>query len=312
MPKKTTRILLLENNLADAGFIRDALSELDESRQGNNWLNPYELCDAESLEEALALLSEISFEAILFNPWLEDSSGLATLQRLKAASPNSALIVLLNLEDPNLTVRMVQEGAQDVLVKHEVDCTPLGRAIRCAMERVRISSGLRRMSMRDELTGMLNYTGFLQIGDPYANIIRSRSEPSLCSIIKIGNLEAIADLYGRHEQDWLLLELGEFLRPLHSRIDVSSHLGDGSFALLYPVREQQVVQQQLNRLPALLSAKAKSRGAGFDVQIQIGTAPLDGSTSWSLELAMDHADEALWENGPDRENCRQETTSLIQ
>ena len=47
MRKKYTRILLLEDNLADASFLRDALGELEELQNGNTWLSPFELCDSE-------------------------------------------------------------------------------------------------------------------------------------------------------------------------------------------------------------------------------------------------------------------------
>ena len=181
MRKKHTRILLLEDNLADAGFVREALGELEEIQNGNAWLSPFELCDAETLEEALQLLKDISFDVILADLWTPDSGGLATFQRLKAAAPQTPLIVLMNTEDPGLTVRLMQEGAQDVLVKHEVDCTPLGRALRCAIERNRISSGLRRLSVRDELTGLLNFTGFLQLGEPYCRLLRRKTGQGLRS-----------------------------------------------------------------------------------------------------------------------------------
>jgi GGDEF domain-containing protein len=178
---------------------------------------------------------------------------------------------------------------------------------------VRIANGLRRLSMRDELTGLLNYTGFLQIGEPYTQIIRSRQDAAACTILRVGNLAAIAELSGRHEQDWLLLELAECLRPLTPRLDIAAHCGDGSFSLLYAERERATVSVYLNQLPALLTAKARQqRGAAFDVQIQLGTAALDASTFWSLERAMELAEERLWENKPDPAPCPTEIPSLIQ
>ncbi len=311
MRKKHTRILLLEDNLADAGFVREALGELEEIQNGNAWLSPFELCDAETLKEALQLLKDISFDVILADLWTPDSGGLATFQRLKAAAPQTPLIVLMNTEDPGLTVRLMQEGAQDVLVKHEVDCTPLGRALRCAIERNRISSGLRRLSVRDELTGLLNFTGFLQLGEPYCRLLRRKSRAS-CAYLQLANLDALGELAGRHEQEWLLVEIAEMFRVFASEVDLMAYFGGGRFAVLSPDRCGVSLDSALRLLAIEIGTKALARGTGVELQMQISAVELGEGNAWSLDLMLDQVEEGLWENRPFENACETEIQTLIQ
>lgn len=315
MRKKYTRILLLEDNLADASFLRDALGELEELQNGNTWLSPFELCDAETLEEALLLLKDISFDAILADLWVGDSSGIATYQRLKAAAPHAPVIVLLNAEDATLTVRLMQEGAQDVLVKHEVDCTPLGRAIRCAMERNRIANGLRRMSVRDELTGLLNFTGFLQLGEPYCRLLRRRGTtvPSAaCAYFQLTNLDAVGEICGRHEQEWLLVELGEAMRAFSSEVDLTAYFGGGRFAVLSPDRCSISLHTALRKVANDIGLKAVARGSSVKLQITISSVELGESNGWHLDSLLDEVEAGLWENKPFENVCETEAQTLIQ
>lgn len=313
MRKKYTRILLLEDNMADAGFLREALGELEELHNGGAWLSPYELCDAETLEEALALLRDVSFDVILADLWVPDSSGLATFQRLKAAAPQTPLVALLAAEDPALTVRLAQEGAQEVLVKHEVDCTPFGRAIRCAIERNRIATGLRRLSVRDELTGLLNFTGFVQLGEPYCRLLRRRgASQAACGFLQITNLDAVAELAGRHEEEWLLVELGELLRNLAVDVDVTAYFGGGRFAMLSPERCAVVLHSTLRQAGQEVSTKALLRGTPVELQIQVSAVELGEENDWQLEVLLDQVEEGLWENKPFETPCESEAQVLIQ
>ena len=314
MRKKYTRILLLEDNLADAGFLREALGELEELHNGNTWLSPFELCDAESLEEALLLLKDISFDAILADLWTQDSSGIATFQRLKAAAPQTPVIAMLGSEDSALTVRLMQEGAQDVLVKHEVDCTPLGRSIRCAIERNRIASGLRRMSVRDELTGLLNFTGFVQLGEPYCRLLRRRgttAPAAACAFLQITNLDAVTELGGRHEEEWLLVEIGEILRNFSSDVDLSAYFGGGRFAILSPDRCGISLYGGLHNLAKDIAKKAISRGTPVELQVQISAIELGEDNGWQLETLLDQVEEGLWDNRRFENPCEIEAQALL-
>src|SRR6185369_12177898 len=75
---------------------------------------------------------------------LPDSHGLETFTRLHARTPQIPIIVLSGLNDTNIAVDAVHAGAQDFLVKGQVNGHLLVRAMRYAIERKRMTEQLHR------------------------------------------------------------------------------------------------------------------------------------------------------------------------
>jgi DNA-binding NarL/FixJ family response regulator len=315
MPKKITRILLLEDHLADAAFLREALNELEELHQGHTWLSPFEIIDAETLEEARALLAEVPIDVVLADLWLPDSQGMATFQHLRAAAPAAPILVLLGADDPTLTVTLIQAGAQDVLVKHEVDCMPLGRSLRCAMERNRIASGLRRLSTRDELSGLPNAAGLVQLGDGLCRLLRHLPADSLrasCGLLEVSNLPAIAEISGAHEEEWLIVELSELLKSQAADADVLAYSARGRFHLFSPNRSAHQLQPVLNQCARRVAQKAEARGLNIELQFRTTAAELGPAHGFQFELLLDDLDASLWDNSPLGPLCEADTHTMIQ
>ena len=82
-------------------------------------------------------------------------------------------MVLADEPDENLANRLLREGAQDVLLKSELECAPLARAIRYAIERQRRASAARASAFVDHLTGVLTRDAFLNVRLPTAARVES-------------------------------------------------------------------------------------------------------------------------------------------
>ena len=90
------------------------------------------------LADALDCLRRDTFDAILLNLSLPDSPALLdSFLDVNACAEGAPILVLADEPDENLANRLLREGAQDVLVKAEMECAPLARAIRYAIERQR-------------------------------------------------------------------------------------------------------------------------------------------------------------------------------
>jgi len=96
-----------------------------------------------NLAEAKAALRESRFDLVFADLNLPDSRGLQTLHALQEVSPDSTFILLTGLEDANLGAQAVQSGAQDYLVKGQVDGRIMGRSIRHSLERKASERALR-------------------------------------------------------------------------------------------------------------------------------------------------------------------------
>ena len=121
------KILLIEDNLGDARFLREALADAAGAS--------FELEHVNELSVALGRLSQGGIDVVLLDLSLPDSVGLETFAKTHAAAPEVPMIVLSGQDDESLAIQTVHEGAQDYLVKGQVDGRLLARSIRYAIER---------------------------------------------------------------------------------------------------------------------------------------------------------------------------------
>ncbi len=127
MMDKPIEVLLVEDNPGDARLIKEFLSDAGGTA--------FEIEVAQKLSHGLGALSEKKFDVILLDLSLPDSSGLETVAKALSYAQQTAIIVLTGLDDEKLAVDAVRKGAQDYLVKGQIDTDLLSRAIRYAIER---------------------------------------------------------------------------------------------------------------------------------------------------------------------------------
>jgi diguanylate cyclase (GGDEF)-like protein/PAS domain S-box-containing protein len=100
------------------------------------------------LTPALERAREHRFDVILVDLNLPDGAGIEVCQRMRAATSHTPMIVLTNQTSVELGTKALREGAQDYLIKREVDSKLLSRAIRYAIERNRAERALRESEQR--------------------------------------------------------------------------------------------------------------------------------------------------------------------
>ncbi len=127
MNEKYIKVLLIEDNPGDARLISEMLAEA----RGVN----FDLECTNRLSPGLKRIGAGGIDVILSDLSLPDSQGLDTFAEVNAQAPSLPIIVLSGLDDEELAVKAVQEGAQDYLVKGQVDSSLLVRSIRYAIER---------------------------------------------------------------------------------------------------------------------------------------------------------------------------------
>lgn len=133
---ETIRVLLIEDNPGDARLIREILARARSAQ--------FELERVERLSDALERLNTGGIQAILLDLTLPDSSGLNTFFRVHAHAPHIPITVLSGFADEAVAIRAVREGAQDYLVKGQVDRNLLVRTLLYAIERKRSEEALQR------------------------------------------------------------------------------------------------------------------------------------------------------------------------
>jgi serine phosphatase RsbU (regulator of sigma subunit) len=131
-------VLLVEDDSGDAFIVKELLAESGEAGAG------IELRWARSIAEAGTMLRP-DVRCVLLDLGLPDAEGMSGLQQVLAMAPHVAVIVLTGFADAPRGVAAVATGAQDYLIKHEVDGPLLARSIRYAVERKRADESQRRL-----------------------------------------------------------------------------------------------------------------------------------------------------------------------
>ena len=139
MNEATAAVLLVEDSQSDAVLLQESL--LEGSGQGHSG---FRFTLAESWAEAAALLQKRSFDVLLLDLSLPDSSGRETFVRARAAAPHLPIVVLTGEADEAVGLEAVRHGVQDYLIKGQAYGRQTARAIRYAIERKQTESALMR------------------------------------------------------------------------------------------------------------------------------------------------------------------------
>jgi diguanylate cyclase (GGDEF)-like protein/PAS domain S-box-containing protein len=126
-PKPAMTLLLVEDNPGDARLLKEMFRE-----QGAAHI---EMTNVVSMVQAEAHLAGNAVDIILLDLGLPDVQGLDAIRRAHAAAARIPLVVLTGLDDEVLAAQSLQVGAQDYLIKGQIDARSLGRSLRYAIER---------------------------------------------------------------------------------------------------------------------------------------------------------------------------------
>jgi signal transduction histidine kinase/DNA-binding response OmpR family regulator len=138
----TINLLLVEDNIGDAGLLRATLGEVSSANFD------FKLVHVARVEEAIELIGKGSFDLVLLDLSLPDAHGLETVTEMRKIAPGVPIVILSALNDEQMAVRAMRKGAEDYLVKGQVDSETLVRSIRYAIERKRIETQIRQHQSR--------------------------------------------------------------------------------------------------------------------------------------------------------------------
>ncbi|MBN2419436.1 MAG: response regulator [Deltaproteobacteria bacterium] len=263
------RVLLIEDNRGDARLIQEILSEA-------TW-RLFEMVVAERLSEGLLVLSDSAFDLILLDLSLPDSSGLDTLARIHADSPQTPVVVLTGLDDDTLAIEAVRRGAQDFLVKGHIDAELLSRTIRYSIERKKAEKEKEQLQLQlanaqkmeaigtlaggvahdlnNILTGLINYPELLLLkmgeDNPYRDHILKMKKSGekaasivqdLLTLARRGvSVAQVVNLEGI-VREYLISPECEKLKRFHPEIRIETRFEDNLFNIMgSPVHLSQTV-----------------------------------------------------------------------
>ena len=142
MERESIKLLLVEDNPGDARLIQEMFRDVD--ALALQWRH------AGQLQQAFRRLEEEDFDLVLLDLGLPDTSGMETFITLHERMPHVPVVVLTGNADEELGSGAVEQGAQDYLVKGQVDTQSLLKTVRYAVFRHRAQQDLLAFNERLE------------------------------------------------------------------------------------------------------------------------------------------------------------------
>ena len=268
------RILVAEADPEHLLFIHSALREIEEVGRGTGWLQ-VDVHHATDLRAAESVLASAAIDAVLLGLDLGPDAGAETFRRLQTAAPYIPLILMAAPNDRDLAAQLIREGAQDFLMKGEIDCEPLIHAISGAIERQRVLCALRASAKTDPLTGLLNRNGFESAAGRDRTLAERLELRYLVIVVKPS-----APAPASQRRDLALVETADHLCSLVGPTGLSGRLSETHFALTFFDHPSETVEAAWSRVQSAASTWA----------LRMGMAVFDAGNPASLEALLEQAE----------------------
>jgi signal transduction histidine kinase len=284
--------LLIEDNPGDARLVRELL------RDAGAHHATVQLHHADRLASGLERLSQHDIDVVLLDLTLPDSSGLHTFETIHTAAPNVPVVVFSGIADEAIAIGAVQQGAQDYLVKGQVDGGTILRSMRYAVERQQLEATRADLErQRDEFFSSISHdlrTPVAAIKAAIGVVLANEPGGTSPAIHRLlGNIDLAADELATMINDLLViarLQAGR-VELWRSEIDVRDVTNRAVRALepLVQTRKQRLSVSQPD-VPVIVNVDAEQLGRVL--RNLIGNAQKYGAEGGTISVAVEVEDDA--------------------
>ena len=291
MHRSTIRILLLEDSPTDARLIEDMF------RQEGGGM--FEITRCELLADAIKLLEAQKADIALLDMFVPDSQGIETLKRARHHGLEIPIIILTSRDDSSLAVDTIRAGAQDYLVKGQVDSAQLVRSVRYAIERNNKQMTMTDLLLTDELTGLFNRHGMLTLAGREMALARRSKQKGVVLSVDINDLRRINESHGPEQGDAAIKEMANLMRNCFRGSDILGRLEADEFASFHLGASEESIQSLISRLREETVQRNSVPNRKFQLSFSLGLAVYDPEHPASIEDLLSIA-RAQRDNDPAR------------
>jgi two-component system, cell cycle response regulator len=286
MPSEQIQILLVEGDPADARRLAQML------RAGG--AAKFRLRRAHKLRHAKRHLQNGRADVALVDLSLPDAQGLDVLVEAQRTAPSVPFIALSGAADDSLAAQALQLGAQDFLVKSELNPYQLARALSFAIARQQAQLHLRSLSLMDELTGLHNRRGFISLAEQRLKLTSRQGVRSTLIFIDVDNLKYINDNFGHREGDYALQQIARLLRECFRESDIIGRLGGDEFCVLLSQSAETGDLLVRKRLVHLIEKSNENSRRFYALSVSLGIADVAGPHELAQQIGR--ADALMYEH----------------
>jgi diguanylate cyclase (GGDEF)-like protein len=229
--ENTLKILLIDD---------DKVDRMSAIRTLNKRGTSYNITEAATASDGLKRALEQDFDAVLLDYHMPGMDGIEVLRLLRAeGNKRVAVLMLSRHEDDALAEKCLDAGAQDFLLKDEINHRRLTRALRQAhhrnmMEEALLASRneLLQLVEHDILTGLVNRRGFERALSAAASRVKRSGSNLAVLLLDLDDFKSVNDTDGHEVGDCLLVEVAHRLSVTVRDSDLLCRLGGDEFVLL--------------------------------------------------------------------------------
>lgn len=223
------------------------------------------------LAEGLEMLGNENGDVVILDLPPSHHDSIRALSSIRNCAPDAPIVVLTEVGNEAMGLEAVRQGASDHLVRGQFDDGLLARALMYAIERSRVQSTLRQLSLTDQLTGLYNRRGFIALSEHHTKLA-GRTRGLLFVRARLEELDGIAARFGDAEADSALTGAAEVLRATFRVSDVIARLAEAEFAVLVLDATDGAMEAINPRLQQTLSIYNSASRRAYPLSFQIAAS----------------------------------------
>ena len=291
---KPVKVLLVEKDPAEVRLFRDSLAEAGDDQFALTW--------AGQLFETINCLDKAQFDIVMLDPSLPDSQGFDTFVRVRMRAPKVPIILLSTADDEELAVRALQNGAQDCLIKGQLESGSLTRSIRYAIERHRVMADLElarqeehRLAYFDALTDLPNRQLFYdRLNQALSHALRNNEKLALM-FIDLDGFKTVNDSMGHASGDLLLQAVARRLTNCLRKSDTVARMGGDEFTCILPdIKKSGDISVVAQKIIRALSSPFNINGNRIHISGSIGASTYPDDAG-DVDALIKNADIAMYD-----------------
>lgn len=288
-PERPLEILHVEDNDGDALLARLAL-------QNSFTKEGCRLHRVRAMGEAMALLQQQPFDAVLLDLKLHDTAGESTVCRIRSLDANVPILVLSGEQDMDRAIQCMREGAQGFIVKGSSDGRALALSLLASIERKANERQLRRLANEDVLTGLPNRRRFLEHLEQMLRHGERWKHRQAILFMDVNGFKSVNDTHGHEAGDALLKQIALRLHDGLRACDMLARYAGDEFVVHLDC-EQSITLEDCVRVATKISGLFDSPipidGVEIMTGISIGIAVFP-ECGRSVETLLRQADLAMY------------------
>lgn len=255
----------------------------------------YECRLASNSEEALNLLKKEDFSIIISDIKMPEIDGISLTRIIKQNYPDVDVMIITGYDTEYSFKDVIKAGASDFISKPfgideiEAKISRIFRERNLKKELEKMNEELKRLSIRDSLTGLFNQRHFFTELEREAERARRQRHSLSLLLFDVDRFKNYNDTFGHLEGDKVLKKIGEIVQlSIRKDVDSGYRYGGDEFAVITP----ETAQHQAVKIGERILKEFGLIGFPL-VTLSMGIAAFDSSLD--PEKLVRNADEALYQ-----------------